>query len=88
MEVSEFEGAARFSSYGGLSLTWNYLNMMGLPPGIATVPNPLSINTGITIGLGASTSAGKLTWKPREVMPYDGARIQCVTLHEIGRLRK
>jgi len=72
MEVSEFEGAARFTTAGAGPFTLNYLNMMGLPPGIATVPNPLSINTGFTIGLGVSTSVGKLTWNPREVMQYTG----------------
>jgi hypothetical protein len=72
MEVSEFEGAARFTTAGAGPFTLNYLNMMGLPPGIATVPNPLSINTGFTIGLGVSTSVGKLTWIPREVMQYNG----------------
>jgi len=33
---------------------------MGLPRGIATRPNPLEISTGFTVGIGASTSVGKM----------------------------
>ena len=72
MEVSEFAGAARFTTAGSGRTTKNYLNMMSLPPGVATMPNPLPINTGFTVGLGTSTSVGKLNWYPPEVMQYNG----------------
>ena len=32
----------------------------------------LSIETGFTIGIGASTSVGKMIWVPREEMIYNG----------------
>ncbi|MBK7352751.1 MAG: hypothetical protein IPJ05_03235 [Nitrosomonas sp.] len=46
--------------------------MMGLPKGVSTIPAVLDIQTGFTIGIGASTSVGKLIWVPREEMIYNG----------------
>jgi hypothetical protein len=56
--VDEFAGAARFTTGGAGSYTLNYLNMMQMPRGTATLPNPLSISTGFTVGVGASTTVG------------------------------
>jgi hypothetical protein len=39
----------------------HYFNMMGLPRHIATMPNPLKIDTGITVGFGLSSTIGRLT---------------------------
>ena len=52
--------------------TSNHLNMMGLPKGVSTVPAVLKINTGFTIGAGASTSVGTMILNPREEMIYNG----------------
>jgi hypothetical protein len=46
--------------------------MMGLPKGVTTIPAVLDIQTGFTVGIGASTSAGLMTWAPREEMIYNG----------------
>jgi len=72
IRVSQFDGAARFTTAGIGSWTTNHLNMMGLPTGVTTVPSVLSITTGFTIGFGGSTSIGVLTLKPREEMSYGG----------------
>lgn len=72
IRVSQFEGAARFTTGGGGPWTSNHLNMMGLPKGVSTIPAVLDIQTGFTIGIGASTSVGKLIWVPREEMIYNG----------------
>jgi hypothetical protein len=61
MSVNEFAGSARFATAGGGPWSINYFNMMGLPRAIATEPNPLKINTGITVGLGLSSTVGLLT---------------------------
>ncbi len=53
-------GAARFTTSGVGPFSVNFLNMMGLPSGVATVPNPLKIDTGFTVGLGLSTSLGNM----------------------------
>jgi hypothetical protein len=58
--ITEFAGAARFTTGGAASFSINFLNMMGLPRSIATNPNPLRIETGFTVGVGASTSIGTL----------------------------
>jgi len=58
LAVNEFHGAARFTTAGAGSYTLNYLNMMQMPRGTATMPNPLSISTGFTVGIGASTTVG------------------------------
>jgi hypothetical protein len=72
VRVSQFEGAARFTTGGVGPWTSNHLNMMGLPKDVSTVPAVLDIQTGLTIGIGASTSVGKMTWVPREEMIYAG----------------
>jgi hypothetical protein len=38
----------------------NYINFMNLPPGTQTIPNPLRLNTGFTIGIGGGTSVGSM----------------------------
>jgi hypothetical protein len=58
MGAHQFDGPARFSTGGGGNWTWNYINFMALPVGTKTIPNPLRIDTGFTIGIGAGTSAG------------------------------
>ncbi len=72
IRVSQFEGSARFTTGGVGPWTSNHLNMMGLPKGVSTIPAVLDIQTGFTIGIGASTSVGKLIWVPREEMIYNG----------------
>lgn len=56
--VNEFGGAARFTTGGAGPYTLNYVNMMQMPRGTATSPNPLSISTGFTVGAGGSTTVG------------------------------
>lgn len=56
----DFGGPARFTTSGAGPFSVNFLNMAGLPSGVATVPNPLKIDTGFTVGLGLSTSAGAM----------------------------
>jgi hypothetical protein len=58
--TTDFGGAARFTTSGVGPFSVNFLNMMGLPSGVATVPNPLKIDTGFTVGLGLSTSVGNM----------------------------
>ena len=72
IRVSQFAGAARFTTAGAGPWTSNHLNMMGLPKGVSTVPAVLKINTGFTIGAGASTSVGTMILNPREEMIYNG----------------
>jgi len=60
LAVNQFGGAARFTTAGGGSWTKNYINFMSLPSGASTVPNPLPIDTGFTIGISAGTSVGYL----------------------------
>ena len=70
LAVTSFGGAARFTTAGAGPYTVNYLNIMSLPPGTATIPNPLKLETGFTVGFGASTSVGKLT--PGFTGPFTG----------------
>jgi OmpA family protein len=56
----DFGGAARFTTSGVGPFSVNFLNMMGLPSGVATIPNPLKLDTGFTVGLGLSTSLGNM----------------------------
>lgn len=70
ISVDRFGGAARFTTAGAGPFTVNFLNFMGLAPGTATIPNPLKLNTGFTVGLGASTSVGELT--PGFTGPFTG----------------
>jgi hypothetical protein len=60
ISVGDFGGVARFSTAGTMWWSVNYLNMMGLPKGVATAPNPLDLSTGFTVGLGISTSVGEM----------------------------
>ena len=74
--ANEFSGAARFTSGGAGSRSKNYINFMGLPSGVLTVPNPLPIETGFTIGIGASTSVGRMelfkAGEPDGLLPFRG----------------
>jgi hypothetical protein len=70
MAVNQFGGSARFTTAGGGPWTINYFNMMGLPRDIATEPNPLKINTGVTVGFGLSSTVGLLTL--RSTGPFKG----------------
>ena len=72
IRVSQFDGAARFTTGGVGPWTSNHLNMMGLPKGVSTVPTVLDLSTGFTIGIGASTSVGTMILNPREEMIYGG----------------
>jgi hypothetical protein len=72
IRVSQFAGAARFTTAGAGPWTSNHLNMMGLPKGVSTVPPVLNIQTGFTMGIGASTSVGVMLLNPREEMIYKG----------------
>jgi hypothetical protein len=58
--TTDFGGAARFTTASAGPFSVNYLNMMGLPPGVATVPNPLKIDTGFTVGIAISSSVGNM----------------------------
>jgi len=60
MAVNKFAGPTRFSTAGGGPWSKNYVNFMGLPPGTQTIPNPLPIETGFTVGIGAGSSVGTL----------------------------
>ena len=72
IRVSQFAGPARFTTAGAGPWTSNHLNMMGLPKGVTTVPAVLDLETGFTIGIGASTSVGTMILNPREEMIYKG----------------
>ena len=58
--TTNFGGAARFTTTSAGPFSVNFLNMMGLPPGVATIPNPLKISTGFTMGIGMSSSLGNM----------------------------
>jgi hypothetical protein len=70
--VVEFGGPARFTTAGAGPWTVNYLNMMGMPRGTATSPNPLSLSTGFTMGLGASTTVGGMIPADPNPWPFSG----------------
>jgi hypothetical protein len=76
IQANEFGGATRFTTGGALWWTKNWINFMGLPRGIATVPNPLPLETGVTIGAGAGTTAGQLRLEllgtPDGLLPFKG----------------
>jgi hypothetical protein len=72
IRVSQFDGPARFTTAGVGPWTSNHLNMMGLPKGVTTIPAVLDLQTGFTIGIGASTSVGAMILNPREEMIYGG----------------
>jgi hypothetical protein len=58
--TTDFAGAARFTTTSAGPFSVNFLNMMGLPAGVATVPNPLEIDTGFTVGIAMSSSLGNM----------------------------
>jgi hypothetical protein len=58
--VNQFTGPTRFTTGGGGSYTKNYINFMELPLGTTTIPNPLPLNTGFTIGIGGGTTVGQM----------------------------
>lgn len=60
ISTTDFSGAARFTTSGVGPFSVNFLNLMGLPSGVATMSNPLKIDTGFTVGLGLSTSLGNM----------------------------
>jgi hypothetical protein len=72
VSVVEFGGAARFTSAGAGPWTLNYLNMMSMPRSTATLPNPLSLSTGFTMGLGASTTIGRMAPADPNPWPFSG----------------
>jgi hypothetical protein len=76
MAVNQFTGATRFTTGGAAWWTKNYINFMALPSGTATDPNPLPIDTGFTIGIGAGTSVGtmrlELLGEPGGLLPFKG----------------
>jgi hypothetical protein len=72
MQVIQFQGPARFTTAGAGNWTKNYLTMVGMPAGVSTVPATLSLQTGFTVGVGASTGMGILQLKPAEALPGDG----------------
>ena len=72
IRVNDFGGPARFTSGGSAWFTWNYLNMMGLPPGAATVPRSMRISTGFTMGIGAGTTVGDMRIVDPTPWPFSG----------------
>jgi hypothetical protein len=76
LAVNQFTGATRFTTGGGGNSSKNYINFMGLPPDTQTVPNPLPLNTGFTIGIGGGTSVGnmnlELVGTPDGLLPFKG----------------
>jgi hypothetical protein len=72
VSVVDFGGPARFTTGGAGPWTLNYLNMMGMPPGTATSPNPLSLSTGFTMGLGVSTTVGGMIPADPNPWPFSG----------------
>ena len=53
---SQFAGAARFTTAGVWTQSVNWINLLGTPPGVDSVY--MMIDTGETIGLGASSTVG------------------------------
>lgn len=72
LSVVEFGGPARFTTAGAGPWTLNYLNMMGMPRGTATSPNPLSLSTGFTMGVGGSSTVGGMVPADRTPWPFSG----------------
>lgn len=60
ISTTDFTGAARFTPSGVGPLSVNFLNFVGLPAGVKTIPNPLEIETGFTVGLGMSSTVGRM----------------------------
>jgi len=61
VSTDEFAGGARFHSAGSGFSSVNRLSLFGIPRGVHTLPDPISLQTGFTFGLGLSTVAGSLT---------------------------
>jgi hypothetical protein len=76
MAVNQFTGAARFTTAGAFNSTMNFINFMDLPPGTQTVPNPVPLDTGFTIGIGGGASVGnmklELLGTPDGLLPFKG----------------
>lgn len=74
--ANQFNGPTRFTTAGGGAVSKNYINFMGLPPGVQTLPNPLPMDTGFTIGIGAGISVGRLelskAGEPDGLLPFKG----------------
>jgi hypothetical protein len=70
VSVGSFASAARFTSAGCGPWTANYLNVIADEGSGKALY--LSLSTGVTWGAGASTTVGRLTWYPPEIMPYSG----------------
>ncbi len=65
--LDAFEGLARFNTIGSPLDSVNFLYIDGLGGKTVTRPEPVLIETGTTIGVGASVSLGTLTWSPRQI---------------------
>jgi len=76
ISANGFHGAARLTSGGGAAWSYTVVNFMGMPDGNHTIPNPLRIDTGFTIGLGGGTSVGSMELQrlgtADGLLPYNG----------------
>lgn len=74
--VNQFSGAARFTTGGAGSRTLNYITFISLPPETVTVPSPVPLQTGFTLGIGGGTSVGdlklELVGTANGVLPFKG----------------
>jgi len=70
VSVGSFASAARFTTAGCGPWTVNYLNVIADEGSGKALY--LSLSTGVTWGAGASTTVGRLTWYPPEIMAYSG----------------
>ena len=76
--VEQFHGKASFQTIGFANWSMNNLGLYGLPDHAATIPAPLAISTGFTIGAGKGSSVGRMilhvvgTGTPDGVLYYNG----------------
>lgn len=70
VSVGSFGRVARFTTAGCGPYTVNYLNVAPQSPTGEAIY--LSLDTGTTWGLGATSTAGRLVWSPEEIMAYSG----------------
>jgi hypothetical protein len=70
VSVAAFSGIARFTTVGCGAWTVNYLNIAVADHAKESIY--LSLNTGVTLGAGASSTVGRTIWYPEEVMSYAG----------------